>query len=203
MEYAIFFGFILLAYIIGSIPFGYILVKVVTGQDIREVGSGSTGATNVKRVLGAKGFFTVMLLDGFKGILTVLLAKFVEIKFGIFPELSLLPPLTAVAIILGHSKSIFLKFTGGKSVACGAGSVIGLDWHAGLVTFVIWASTVYFSRYVSLGSIIALVLSPLWMYLFKQPLSYVIYCFIGAIYVVWLHRENISRLIQGNENKVR
>ena len=200
MQYGIVTGIIFLAYIIGSIPTGYILVKLLKGIDIRTIASGSTGATNVKRVLGLKGFITVMLLDGCKGIIPVVLTKIIAVKFGLFSGLA---PLVGIAIILGHSKSVFLNFTGGKSVASGAGTIIGLDWHAGLLTFLIWFTITYTSRYVSLGSIIALGLSPLWMYLFHMPLSYILYCMVGAIYVIYLHRENIKKLLNGTENKVR
>lgn len=200
MEYGIIICAILGAYIVGSIPTGYILVKLLKGIDIRTIGSGSTGATNVKRVLGLKGFIATMLLDGFKGIIPVSFAKIVAVKFGIFSGLA---PLVAIAVIIGHSKSIFLKFTGGKSVASGAGTIIGLDWHAGLATFLIWFTLTYTTKYVSVGSIVALVLSPLWMYLLKMPLSYTLYCAVGAAYVVYLHRENIKRLLKGEENKVR
>lgn len=200
MEYKVIIGIIFLAYIIGSIPTGYILVKLLKGIDIRTVASGSTGATNVKRVLGLKGFIATMLLDGFKGIIPVALTKIIAIKFGLFSGLA---PLVGIAILLGHSKSIFLNFTGGKSVASGAGTIIGLDWHAGLLTFSIWLTITYTSRYVSLGSIIALGLSPLWMYLLHMPVSYILYCLVGAIYVIYLHRENIKRLVAGIENKVR
>lgn len=191
------------AYLIGSIPTGYLLVKALKGEDIRKIGSGSTGATNVKRVLGKKGFFTVMLLDAFKGMLPVIASKIIAHKLGLFVEIGLVPVLVAVAIIIGHSKSIFLNFTGGKSVASGTGTMIGLSWEAGLVTAVIWSIITYASRYVSLGSIIALALTPVWMYLFHQPISYVIYSLTGALYVIYLHRENIQRLLKGTENKVR
>jgi glycerol-3-phosphate acyltransferase PlsY len=200
MTYAIIFGSVFAAYLIGSIPTGYILVKLLRGIDIRTVGSGSTGATNVKRVMGLKYFIITMLLDAFKGTIPVMIAKVIAVKFGIFAGLA---PLVAVAVILGHSKSIFLNFTGGKSVASGAGTIIGLDWHAGLLTFLIWFTLTYTTKYVSVGSIVALALSPLWMYLLKMPLSYVIYCAVGATYVIYLHRENIKRLLKGEENKVR
>lgn len=191
------------AYIIGSFPTGYLLVKAVKGIDIRKEGSGSTGATNVKRILGKKGFFTVMLIDGFKGIIPVLLAKYFETKLGLLVDLHIIPVLVSVAVIIGHSKSIFLGFQGGKSVASGSGTIMGLAWPVGTITFVIWSLIVYISRYVSLGSIIALLLTPLWMYLFKQPLSYILYCLIGSLYIVYLHRDNVKRLFAGNENKVR
>ncbi len=123
---------VILAYLIGSFPTGYILVKALKGMDIREVGSGSTGATNVKRVLGTKAYVFVMFVDAMKGVLPVLAAKYVDSKIGILSEIHLLPVLVSVAVIMGHSKSIFLKFTGGKSVASGVGTIMGLYWPVGL-----------------------------------------------------------------------
>lgn len=191
---------ILSAYIIGSIPTGYIIVKAFTGQDIRTIGSGSTGATNVKRVMGKKWFFITLLLDAFKGALPVILAACFA---KTFTSIGLLPVLAAIAVILGHSKSIFLKFTGGKSVASGVGTILALNWQVGLIIAAIWATVTFFTRYVSVGSITALILSPLLMWVFKAPLAYIIYCALGALYIVWLHRSNIQRLIKGEENKVR
>lgn len=188
------------AYLIGSIPTGYIIVKLFTGQDIRTIGSGSTGATNVKRVMGKNWFFTVMLLDAFKGALPVILAK---IFATVFVSIGLIPVLCAIAVILGHSKSIFLNFSGGKSVASGVGTILALNWHVGLIIAVIWAIVTYISKYVSLGSIVALSLSPIFMYLYEEPISYILYCVLGAIYIVYLHRTNVLRLLNGTENKVR
>ena len=188
------------AYLIGSIPTGYIIVKTFTGQDIRKVGSGSTGATNVKRVMGKKWFFIVMLLDALKGALPVVLAKYFATTFT---GIGLLPVVAAVAVILGHSKSIFLKFTGGKSVASGVGTILALNWQVGLMIAFIWSVITYFSKYVSLGSIIALAISPFLMWWCKAPIAYVAYCALGALYIIWLHRTNIQRLIKGEENKVR
>lgn len=187
-----------LAYLIGSIPTGYIVVKLFTGQDIRTIGSGSTGATNVKRVMGKKWFFAVMLSDALKGAIPVLLAKaFLPDEYGIAAVLA------AVGVLIGHSKSIFLKFTGGKSVASGVGTIFALNWVTGLIIAGVWAVITYFTKYVSAGSIIALIISPLLMLYLKQPAAYVIYCAAGALYIVYLHRENIKRLIRGEENKVR
>lgn len=196
MSYLVIFGCILMAYLIGSIPTGYILVKLVKGIDIRTIGSGSTGATNVKRVLGLKGFIITMLLDGLKGIIPVFAVR------ELVP-VSWLAPVVATMIIIGHSKSIFLHFTGGKSVASGAGTIIGLNPLAGLFTFLIWFVLTYTTKYVSVGSIVALSLAPIWMFLLHAPTSYILYCAIGAIYVIYLHRENIKRLLKGEENKVR
>ncbi len=188
------------SYIVGSIPTGYLIVKIAKNEDIRNIGSGSTGATNVKRVMGKKWFFIVMLLDAFKGALPVILSEYfigTQIYFGIAPVLA------AIGVILGHSKSIFLGFTGGKSVASGVGTIIALSWQVGLLIALIWGITTYFSRYVSVGSIIALVISPILMFSFNKPYAYVGYCVVGAVYIIYLHRENIRRLINGEESKVR
>ncbi len=201
MEKIIEFLIILIgAYLIGSIPTGYIIVKAFKGEDIRKIGSGSTGATNVKRVMGKKWFFITLLLDAFKGALPVVLA---ELFAKSFTGIGLLPVVAAIAVILGHSKSIFLNFTGGKSVASGVGTILALNWHVGLIIAAIWAVITYFSKYVSLGSIIALLISPILMYFLDGRLAYVGYCILGAIYIVYLHRENIGRLLRGEENKVR
>ncbi len=188
------------AYLIGSIPTGYLIVKAKTGQDIREVGSGSTGATNVKRVLGKKWFFIVMLLDAIKGALPVVAAGYFSSDYNVF---GIYPVIAAVFVIIGHSKPVFLGGKGGKSVASGVGTILALNWQVGLILAVIWSIITYFTKYVSVGSIITLLLSPVLMYLFKAPAAYVIYCAIAAIYVTYLHRENIKRLMKGEENKVR
>ena len=190
----------IVAYLIGSIPTGYLIVKAKTGKDIRTVGSGSTGATNVKRVLGKNYFFLVMILDALKGALPVVLAK-LFITAGV--SYGLAPVIAAVAVIIGHSKSVFLQFKGGKSVASGVGTIIALNWIAGIIIAVVWGIITYSTKYVSVGSIIALLLSPFVMYFLHAPIAYIVYCALGAVYIVYLHRENIKRLIQGNENKVR
>ena len=198
MNYLYMLGFAIIAYLIGSIPTGYLIVKAKTGQDIRQVGSGSTGATNVKRVLGKNWFFIVMFLDALKGALPVVLAKVLTTDvYGIYAVIC------AIFVIIGHSKPIFLQFKGGKSVASGVGTILALNPLVGLSIAVIWGIITYISKYVSLGSIIALSISPILMYLFKNPIGYIIYCLIAAIYIVYLHRENIKRLLKGEENKVR
>ena len=186
------------AYLIGSFPTGYVVVKLLANKDIRTIGSGSTGATNVKRVLGFKWFVIVLLTDGIKGIIPVLAAKLIA-----FPILGLLPVLAAVAVILGHSKPIYLKFHGGKSVATGIGTIIALNWMVGISVALIWAVITYISRYVSVGSIIAVWIAPCLMFALHKPLPYVIYCAIGALYITILHKDNIKRLINHEENKVR
>ena len=188
------------SYLIGSIPTGYIIVKLFTGQDIRTIGSGSTGATNVKRVMGKKWFFIVMLLDALKGALPVVLTALYATSLS---EYGVLPVIAAVCAILGHSKSVFLEFTGGKSVATGVGTLMALNWQAGLIIAAVWGTVTWVSKYVSLGSIVALALSPLIMWFLNAPVAYIVYAVLAAVYVIYLHRENIKRLMKGEENKVR
>lgn len=189
-----------LAYIIGSIPTGYLIVKKFKGIDIRTTGSGSTGATNVKRIMGTKWFFAVMFLDALKGIIAVTIAvKY----FNFLACIGLAPVLCAIAVIVGHSKSVFLGFTGGKSVATGVGTILALCWPVGLITAVIWGIITYTSKYVSLGSVIAVSLTPLLMTAFNQNVYYICFAAIAAIYVVLMHKDNIKRLLEGKENKVR
>lgn len=191
--------FAVVAYLIGSIPTGYLIVKAKTGQDIRTIGSGSTGATNVKRVLGKKWFFTVMVLDAIKGMVPVLIAKY--LTFG--DSLGLVAVVSAVMVIIGHSKPLFLGFKGGKSVASGIGTIYALNFYVGLILTVVWSIITYFTKYVSVGSIVALICAPFLMYFLKNPIGYTVYATIAAIYIVYLHRENIKRLLKGTENKVR
>ena len=188
------------SYIIGSIPTGYIIVKMFTGQDIRKIGSGSTGATNVKRIMGKRWFFTVLLLDAFKGALPVVLTTLLATSFA---NIGIMPVISAICVILGHSKSIFLNFSGGKSVASGVGTLLALNWQAGLLIAGIWSLVTWTSKYVSLGSIVALSVAPVIMWLCNAPVGYIAYSVIAAIYVIYLHRENIVRLKEGTENKVR
>ena len=188
------------SYLIGSIPTGYIIVKLFTGQDIRTIGSGSTGATNVKRVMGKKWFFIVMLLDALKGALPVVLTAYFATALA---EYGVLPVIAAGCAILGHSKSVFLEFTGGKSVATGVGTLMALNWQAGLIIAAVWGAVTWVSKYVSLGSIVALALSPLIMWFLNAPVAYIVYAVLAAVYVIYLHRENIKRLKDGCENKVR
>ena len=172
-------------------------------KDIRQVGSGSTGATNVKRVLGKKWFFIVMLLDAIKGALPVVLAKMSLMAGLLLDPYGIYAVACAIFVIIGHSKPVFLNFRGGKSVASGVGTILALSPLAGLAIALIWGVTTYVSKYVSLGSIVALVYSPYIMYFLSAPIAYVLYCAIAAIYIVYLHRENKKRLLAGNENKVR
>ena len=191
-------GFI--AYLIGSIPTGYIIVKLLKGTDVREIGSGSTGATNVKRVLGTKWFFIVMILDAIKGAIPVLLATRYS---DLIVYMGLIPSVAALFAIIGHCKPVFLKFKGGKSVATGIGTLIALYWPVGLIVAGVWAFIAYVSKYVSLGSVIAVSMAPILMNLFGKNIYLICYSALCAIIIVLLHTDNIKRLLTGKENKVR
>lgn len=113
----------------------------------------------------------------------------------------MLPVLAAVAVLLGHSKSIFLGFTGGKSVASGVGTILALNWIAAVVFGLVWVAITKTTKFVSLGSIIAIWSTPITMFITEAPIAYVVYAVVGAIYITYLHRENVQRLIKGVENK--
>lgn len=191
---------VVVAYIIGSIPTGYLVVKKFKGIDIRETGSGSTGATNVKRIMGTKWFFIVLLADALKGVIAVLSARHFT-DFLDFKGLS--PVLAATAVIIGHSKSVFLKFSGGKSVATGVGTLLALCWQVGLVIALVWGSITWVSKYVSLGSVIAVSFAPLLMYVFNQNEYSIWFAAICAVFVVIRHKDNLKRLFDGTESRVR
>lgn len=190
----------LVSYIIGSIPTGYLIVKAFKHIDIRTIGSGSTGATNVKRVMGTKWFFAVMLLDALKGVIPVYIAAR---YFDFLACMGLSAVVAAICVIIGHSKSVFLKFTGGKSVATGVGTLLALSWPVGLIIALVWGAITYTSKYVSLGSVVAIALAPILMNMFNGNIYYTWFAALGAIFVIVRHKDNIKRLIAGTENKVR
>ena len=197
--------FLVIAYLLGSIPFGYLLVKYVftSGEDVRDIGSGGIGATNVTRRTGVKGGLLTYVLDVAKGAAGVMLMRLVagDDYFWIGAA--------AIAAILGHIFPIFLGFRGGKGVATGVGVYLALAPYSVLTTLVLWAVIVYFTQYVSLGSIIATAAVPLWtllFYGFLQPSPHLkallIVAIIGCALIVATHYENINRLMKGTENKI-
>jgi acyl phosphate:glycerol-3-phosphate acyltransferase len=197
--------FVVIAYLLGSIPFGYLLVKYVftSGEDVREIGSGGTGATNVARRTGAKGGLLTYVLDVAKGVAAVLLMRMVADDDYLWIGAA------AIAAIIGHISPIWLGFKGGKGVATGVGVFLALAPYAVLTTLVLWALIVYFSRYVSLGSIIATAAVPLWTYLYYgllQPHPHLkallVVAITGCALIVATHHENISRLLKGTENRI-
>lgn len=186
---------LLIGYLVGSIPTGYWIVKHKTGIDIREQGSGSTGATNVSRVLGKKWFFIVMFLDMLKGFLPVFVMKLLVGN-------EVYDVCMALGLIIGHSRTCFLNGKGGKSVATGMGILFALNWLVGLTVFALWALIVQIGKYVSVASIIAFIIAPVLLWLCGAPMWYVGYGIVASLYIICRHRENIQRLIKHQENKI-
>ena len=184
-----------LAYLVGSIPSGLILGKLFWHTDLRKYGSHNIGATNAWRTLGKVPGIIVFLADSLKG------------QAGVLLGLSLVgTPLAAVIggllAIVGHSFSLFLRFHGGKGVATSLGVLTMLMGNVTLIVFALWFTIVYMTRYVSLGSVIAGVLTPILAALFAYPMEYIVFTVIAAFLVIVRHHENIKRLMDGTENKI-
>jgi len=196
---------VVISYVLGSIPFGYLFVKYLftSGEDARQIGSGGIGATNVTRRAGVKGGLLTYVCDVAKGVAAVMLMRLVanDDYFWIGAA--------AIAAIIGHIFPIFLGFRGGKGVATGVGVYLALAPYSVLATLILWAAIVYFTRYVSLGSIIATAAVPIWTLLFYGWLlpsehlkALLIVAIAGCALIVATHHENINRLLHGTENKI-
>lgn len=188
----------LVAYLLGSIPFGFLLSKLRGVGDIRWTGSGNIGAANVTRVAGPAAGLMTLLLDAGKGYLAVWLAA------RITGEDATAMVVAAVAAILGHLFPVWLGFRGGRGVATGAGVFLPFCWTAVLAALVIWVIVLLFWRYVSLGSVVAAASLPLLIYLLYAPghaPPHVISvgATLAAVLIVVRHRSNIERLIAGTE----
>lgn len=182
------------SYFLGSIPFGFIIAKRLKGIDIQQHGSGNIGATNVMRSIGAGPAAIVFTTDILKGFIPVLAAKSL-----VTPSPNWFVVTCGILAILGHTLSIFLKFRGGKGVATSLGVIIGLDPRVAAIGFGLWVIILVISRYVSLSSMVAALSIPILMGVFKAPLEYTVFAIVASLYVVVKHRQNISRLIRGNE----
>lgn len=194
------------AYLLGSIPTGYLAGRLLKGVDIREQGSGSTGATNVLRTLGKGPALVVLLIDALKGVGAIALVNGYY-ALGQTPVLPAtwtpwLVAAVAFAALLGHSKSIWINFTGGKSVATGLGVLLAMSWSVGLGALGVFAVVLALFRIVSLGSISAAIAVPILMILFAAPLSYQLFASAAALYVVVRHRSNIQRILAGTEPQI-
>jgi acyl phosphate:glycerol-3-phosphate acyltransferase len=187
------FSALIIAYLLGSIPFGYILVKQAHGTDIRSVGSGNIGATNVYRKSRGAGIAT-LVLDAAKGYVAVLAAAWLTGDTS-------WQAMAAVAAILGHMFTVFLSFKGGKGVATACGAYLVLSPQAVATTVVIFIAVAALTRYVSLASIAAAASFPLSVYLHGEPNEVLAAAVIGAALIVAKHHKNIHRLLTGTENK--
>ncbi len=204
-ELLIFALLVIFPYIIGSIPFG-LLIGLAFGIDIRGKGSGNIGATNVQRTLGWFPGLASWILDTAKGFFPVYMTSCMLQNKFFGQELAGTSTgwpiaLVGLAVIAGHSWSVFLKFRGGKGVSTTLGVVMALDWRIGIACFILWAIIVALTRYVSVASIITAILMPFgFIFLRADPIFWVL-CFAIAIIIVIKHKDNIKRMREGTENK--
>jgi len=185
---------IVFGYLLGSVPTGY-LVGRIAGVDVRKVGSGNIGTANVLRAAGKWAAVATLAGDMLKGLIPVVLARTLTDNLW-------LHAIVAFAAVIGHCWPVFLRFKGGKAVATGAGTSIGLAPLVGLGLFAFWWAVVLLSRYTSLGAIAVMVVSPFVFLLTGQPLPYILYTIVGGALVLWRHRENARALLNGTERKV-
>ena len=183
----------ILGYLLGSIPFGLLLTKLAGTQDLRSVGSGNIGATNVLRT-GHKGLAAAtLLLDMLKGTAAVVIAGY----YG-GPNAAML---AALGAFLGHLFPVWLKFKGGKGVAVYIGVLIGLFWPAAVVFCVLWVATAVSSRYSSLSALVASFVTPLFLWWFGHPALASLFAVLTML-LFYMHRENIKRLQAGTEGRI-
>jgi glycerol-3-phosphate acyltransferase PlsY len=199
-------GIFLLAYLLGSLPTGYLAGQWLKGIDIRSQGSGSTGATNVLRTLGKGPAIVVLGTDILKGTAAVLLSIYLynQIPQPLLTGFSQdwVACLAALLALLGHSKPVWLGFQGGKSAATGLGVVFAMSGLVGLGTFATFGLTLAAFRIVSVSSISASIALNVLMWITGQPLAYKCFAFLGGGYVIWRHQSNIQRLLAGTEPKI-
>ena len=186
---------VVVAYLLGSIPFGYLIVRGKSGADIRETGSGGTGATNVSRRIGRVAGVLTLLLDAAKGCVAVLIAK----SFG---GDDWVIAAAAIAALVGHIFPVWLGFRGGKGVATGVGIFVVLAPVALLGAGVVFVAIVLLTRYVSLGSITAAVLIPVLVWVQSDSPTLLVAAIVGAALIVFAHRGNIQRLASGTESRI-
>jgi glycerol-3-phosphate acyltransferase PlsY len=186
---------LLLAYLLGAIPFGYVLVRLTTGGDVRATGSGNIGATNVLRTTGRAAGVVTLLLDIGKGFAAVCLASRLTEGSALWMSSA------ALAVMAGHTYPVFLGFKGGKAVASWVGAFLCLTPAPLAATLVVFVVTVAVSKYVSLGSVLAAGLLPLAVWLISHPpLPVVAAALLAGAFIVWRHKPNLKRIRAGEEH---
>ncbi|NLJ76612.1 MAG: glycerol-3-phosphate 1-O-acyltransferase PlsY [Peptococcaceae bacterium] len=186
---------IVVGYLVGSLPFSYIVGRLWAGVDIRLCGSGNVGMTNVWRNAGPVAGITALILDLGKGMLAVWLAR-------MFGSNDLIVALAGVAVLAGHSWPIFLGFKGGKLVATGVGVITAISPSVGIIAMLTWIFVTGVTRYVSVGSIIAIVSIPFVMVVFRLEPPFLALGVLAAIFAVYKHIPNIKRLLVGTEPRI-
>lgn len=197
----------IISYLIGSINFSVILSKKIAGFDVREKGSGNAGSTNMLRSVGKKAAALTLICDILKGVVAILIAMLIGWIFNVENK-SLLVQISGIAVVIGHTFPIFFGFKGGKGVATSLGILIMTNWQIGLICLVFGIVLIILTRMVSLGSCTAAVLFPVLTlfitenYIVTQGSGYFIYSIILAVIVLFNHRSNIKRILEGKENKI-
>ncbi len=195
----------IIAYLIGSISFSVIFTKKLAGFDVREKGSKSAGSTNVLRTAGKKVAILTLICDILKGIVAVLLSVYIGNKSN-YNHPEILVQIAALFVAIGHTFPIFFKFKGGKGVATSLGVLMLINWKLGLILLIYALVLIILTRMVSLGSIAASILLPILTIFISDnylvPGNYFIFTVLIAIFVCYNHRENIKRLMNGNENRI-
>ncbi|MBN3038708.1 MAG: glycerol-3-phosphate 1-O-acyltransferase PlsY [Candidatus Omnitrophica bacterium] len=197
----------ILCYLLGSIPFGYIITRGLRNIDIRNHGSGNVGATNVFRVVGPIPGISVFILDMLKGLTAVIFIAGLVLRTEPCIDTTLLRLIYAVACVCGHNWTIFLNFKGGKGMATSAGVIIGLSLKIpslGMIFLLcmgFWVLILLISGTVSLASIAAAFLLPIFMVVFNQSLELIIFAVALCLFAIYRHKTNISRLLRGEEKK--
>ena len=196
-----------IAYLIGSINFSVILSKKLAGFDVREKGSGNAGTTNMLRSVGKKAAAITLVCDVLKGVVAVLIALIIGAIVQ-SADKSLLVQIAGILVVVGHTFPIFFEFKGGKGVATSLGILLISNWQIGLICLVFALVLIALTRMVSLGAVGAAVLFPVLTlfihnhYLVTDGSGYLVYSILLAIIVIFNHRENIQRILSGNENKI-
>src|SRR3972149_1448862 len=191
-DYTIRIVLIVSSYLPGAVPFGLLAAKALGAGDIREMGSGNIGATNVLRNAGKLGGFITLLLDSLKGVIPVLIAK-------AWWGTGTWTLWVALAAIVGHNYPVYLKFKGGKGGATSLGVVVALWPYAGLITIGIWIGSGLIWRYSSLGALISFAFLPMVIFVGERSIQYLIFSLLVALMIFYRHIENIKRLLSGKE----
>ena len=197
----------IIAYLLGSISFSVIFSKKMAGFDVRQKGSGNAGTTNVLRSVGKKAAIFTLLCDVLKGVLAILVAYIVGHIFKDKLDRALLVQLAGLAVIVGHTFPIFFNFKGGKGIATALGVLLITNWNIGLICLVFALVLMALTRIVSLGSIVAAVLFPVLIIFMPHTAylvdgNYIVYSILIAVLVIYNHRANVKRLLEGKENKL-
>ncbi|MEG0797566.1 MAG: glycerol-3-phosphate 1-O-acyltransferase PlsY [Acidaminococcaceae bacterium] len=187
----------MIGYVLGSVPSGLVLVKMICGIDIREYGSKNIGTTNVFRTVGARMASFVLVADVSKGIIAVLLVRYC-LASNLHLEL-----VAAIGALLGHNYSLFLGFKGGRGVATGLGLILLFMPDVCIFTFSVWIVIVFVTKYVSLASVTGAFITPICAYWRGYPLELVLFALAACVFVIVRHYENMKRLLAGTESKIK